>query len=247
MFDLWGESVPVPLPSLELEAIGVPLRERMTWEKDLLGAYLSEHPFTQAARQLAPDTTAFCGQIDAEMAGQMVTVAGTVTSARQLLTKSKRPFAAAVLEDLTGSIEVTCWPEVYQRTEGLWAEENILLVRGKVKVRGDGVQLVCEDVRQHRPGIVEPIPEAPPPKAHQLLITINQTENEQDDLAQFHRILDIIKGYLGQDKVRFAITTNEGVINLEMPNFTTGYCPELHQQLVELIGEKGLSVEDSRV
>ncbi len=249
MFDLWGKSVAMPLPEIELEEIDTLPKEKLKWEKELLGAYLSDHPFTQAARHLASDTTAFCGQIEAEMIGQVVTVAGMVTSLRHGFTKSKRPFVTAVLEDLVGSVEVSCWAELYQQTEKLWVEGNILLVQGRVRARQEGMQLVCQQVHQYRPeadvgeGLVPSLAE-PSPKGRQLLITIAQTENEQEDLARLYRLLDTIRHYPGEDEVGLAIATSEGLVNLEMPNVATNYCPELHQELVEIVGEEGLIVED---
>ncbi|HJX69571.1 MAG TPA: DNA polymerase III subunit alpha, partial [Dehalococcoidia bacterium] len=269
MFDLWGESVATPLPEIELEEVDVPQKEKLAWEKELLGVYLSEHPFTQASRRLASDTTALCGQIDAEMAGQVVTVAGALSSVQHRFTKSRRPFATAVLEDLVGSIEVSCWAEVYQQTEKLWVEGNILLIRGRVRAREEVVQLVCEQVRQYNPeapvgeeltpsrlreqvgeGLVPSRiePEVPPPRQVgevRLLITIAQTADEPDDLARLHRILDLLRRYPGEDKVRLAIATSEGLVNLEMPNLTTSFCPELQQRLVGLTGEGTLQVENN--
>ena len=244
MFDLWGENVPMPLPSLEMEAVSISQKEKLICEKSLLGVYLSEHPFAQVARQLVSDATALCGQIDNEMVGQTVVVAGSLTTVRQLTTKNQRSFVSSVLEDLTGSIEVTCWPEVYQRTEDLWAEENILLVQGKVKARGDSIQLVCEHVRQYNPNMIEDRQEVQFHKPRQMLIKISQTENEQNDLGRFHRVLEIVKGYIGQDEVRLVILTSEGAVNLEMPNLKTMYCQQLHDQLTELIGEEGLEITD---
>ncbi len=242
MFDLWGKSVDLPLPELGLEDIDVPSKEKLAWEKELLGVYLSEHPFTQAARRLASDTTALCGQIDAEMAGQVVTVAGTVASVQHRFTKSKRPFITAVLEDLVGSVEVSCWGELYQQTEKLWVEGNILLVQGRVRAKQEGVQLVCDQVRQYPPEVIASTPETAV-KASRVLITLAQTEDEKEDRARLYRLLDIIKRYPGQDEVRLSIATSQGLVHLEMPNVTTHYCSELHQQLIEQTGEGGLLVE----
>jgi len=183
------------------------------------------------------------------MVGQVVTVAGIVTSLRHGFTKSKRPFVSAVLEDLVGSIEVSCWAELYQQTEKLWEEGNVLLIQGKVRARQEGVQLVCQQVHQYRPeaGVEEGLvssPAEPSPRGKQLLITIAQTENEQEDLARLHRLLDIIRHYPGQDEVCLAIATSEGLVNLEMPNVATNYCPELHRELMEIVGEEGLTVKD---
>ncbi|GAI17335.1 unnamed protein product, partial [marine sediment metagenome] len=44
MFDLWGEKMPVPTPSLDLEAADTSIKEKLVWERELMGVYLSEHP-----------------------------------------------------------------------------------------------------------------------------------------------------------------------------------------------------------
>jgi len=241
MFDLWGQSVPLPMPALELDGDDVPLKEKLTWEKELMGVYLTEHPFGRAAQKLAPYITAFCGQIDEEMAGQGVVTAGTVISVRQLYTREGRPFVSAMLEDLDGKVEVTAWPDVYQRTKELWTEGNILLVEGKVRARGDRIQLSCETVHQYRPeeGVVEPAPT----KRHRLLIDIAQTADEEADVARLHQILEALRDYPGGDEVRLRVTRDNEVVNLRLPDITTGYCPELHQRLATLVGEDHLVVD----
>ena len=244
MFDLWGQSVAAPIPGIELQEVDIPLKERLAWERELLGVYLSEHPFQQAARELASNTTALCGQIDIEMVGQTVTVAGLVTSVRQGFTKSRRPFMNATLEDLVGSIEVTCWADIYQRTEELWVEGNILLVQGRVRARQEGVQVVCERVQPYQPRETEPAADVPTPSREcRLRIAVAQTDNEKEDLARLHRILDTVRRYPGQNKVFLSIAGGGSLVNLEMPNISTGYCRELHEQLVELVTEDGLRLE----
>ncbi|TET25248.1 MAG: DNA polymerase III subunit alpha, partial [Dehalococcoidia bacterium] len=101
MFDLWGEAMPVPMPSLDLAAADISLKEKLVWERELMGVYLSEHPFSSFAGKTALATT-LCGQIDAELVGQTVVVAGMVASAHHLFTKDHHPFVSAVLEDLDG-------------------------------------------------------------------------------------------------------------------------------------------------
>jgi DNA polymerase-3 subunit alpha len=253
MFDLWGESRPVPIPGLELATVDIPVKEKLAWEKELLAVYLSEHPFSHVAEELRANTTALCGQIDAEMVGQTAVVAGMVTSVRQLFTKDKRPFAAATLEDLDGSIEVTAWPEVYRNTKELWQEANILVVRGRVRVRGEQVQLACEQVRQHQahaslgqdvaPATEEmPACGTPPARRQRLVISITQTEDQERDLAYLRQIADTLRDYPGQDEVRLAIGSGDGVITLGLSDLSAGYCLDLQQRLASLVGEEGLRV-----
>ena len=239
MFDLWGESVPVPLPDLELEGGDAALKEKLAWERELLGVYLSEHPFTRAAPKLAPLTTSLCGEIDEEMVGQDVVIAGMVSAVRQLYTREGRPFASAIIEDLNGRAEVTVWPEVYEHTRELWSEGNIILVEGKVRVRGDRVQLSCERVRQYQPEDVTPAP----PTKRRLLISIAQTEDEEGDVMRLYQISAVLRDYPGGDEVRLQVMQGEEVTNLKLPEMTTGYCPELHQRLADIVGEEALVVK----
>jgi DNA polymerase-3 subunit alpha len=247
MFDLWGQSVEVPLPGLELQQIEVPAKEKLAWEKELLGVYLSEHPFTYASRQLSSQVDVFCGQISDEMLGQIVVTAGTVTSARQSFTKDKRPFVSAVIEDFGGSIEVTAWTEVYERTKDLWQEGNTLLIKGKVKSRGEGVQLTCFTATLYQPSSVEePSDVIKPPQAarsrRRLQINLPTSEDPNADISLLRQVFDTLRLFPGEDEVHLAIVGSEGVTKLEVPDLATGYCPELHRQLVSLVGEDNLVV-----
>lgn len=240
MFDLWGSSVAVTMPGLELPAIDISLREKSVWERELLGVAFSERPFGLGLGQLPAEVDTFCGQIDEEMAGQAVVTAGQVISVRQSFTKNGRPFVSAVLGDVDGSIEVTAWAEVYERTKELWLEGNSLVVRGKVKVRGERVQLVCQSVTPY-PQVSEREAEQPSLKA--LYITIAQTEDAEADIARLREVFDVLKVFPGEDSVHLAIIDSAGVTKLDVPKLTTGYCPKLHQQLVHLVGEQGLTVK----
>ena len=261
MFDLWGTSVPVPLPALELADADAPTEEKLAWEKELLGVYISEHPFKHAARQLATEINTLCGQIGEEMVGQTVVVAGVVTSARQLFTKKGRPFLSAVIEDLDGSVEITVWSEVYEPTRELWVEGNILLVEGKVSQRGDRVQIDCLRVRQYQSDGLEDDgkmaenqeevkslypsrDKANSRKALRLVINIAETSDQEKDITLFHKTLSILSEYSGSDKVHLAIVNGGEVTKLELTHMTTGYCPELHQRLSAILGEDAIIVGD---
>ncbi|GAH29079.1 unnamed protein product, partial [marine sediment metagenome] len=259
MFDLWGETMPLPMPSLDLPAADISIKEKLAWERELMGVYLSEHPFSAFAGKLAPENTTLCGQIDAELVGQTVVVAGMVASVNHLFTRDRRPFASVVLEDLDGRVEVMVWSTVYNSTIELWQEGDILLVEGKVRLRNDRVQLNCDSVRRYQPEaaqteeIVTPEPgEAPvvaeetPPdtalvKSHRLVISITQTSDKDSDIASLQKVNDTLKEFPGQDEVILRIEIEGEINSLKLSK--TSYCPELHQRLVELVGEDGLRLE----
>ncbi|MBA7699637.1 DNA polymerase III subunit alpha [subsurface metagenome] len=228
-----------------------------------MGVYLSEHPFSPFANKI--DSGTLCGQIDAELAGQSVSVAGMVASVRYLFTKDGRPFASAVLEDLDGRVEIMVWPKVYENTRDLWQEGNILLVEGKVRMRNDRVQLSCDQVRHYQPEAAQG-EEAAAPEAgealeiaeetpaattsvqgHRLVISISQTTDEDSDTAYLQRLISILRDFPGQDEVKLSVTNEERVINLKLSDISVNYCPELRQRLVELMGEEGLRLEPTEL
>ena len=170
MFDLFGDTAPVPLPQLDMAPADTSDREKAFWEKELMGVSFSEKPFSPVFSGKNPDTK-FIDEIDAELDGQAVVMAGRVISARYLLTKDGRSFASAILEDFSGQIEVMVWPKVYTETEELWQEGNEMVVQGKVRVRDERAQISCDNVRLYQPPQEEkgpapaPAPRAPEPSA----------------------------------------------------------------------------------
>ncbi len=258
MFDLWGEKVATPLPDLEFKAIEVATREKAQWEKELLGLSFSRQPFTSTRRDAG---TTLCGEIDAEMDGQNVAVIGEVASVAQLFTRERKTFVKAILEDISGSVEVMVWPRVYDSDRELWQEGNILLVEGKVRLRQDEVQLNCDSARRYQPvpeeseaaivtaaGEVTPAAERTtaeptPITRHRLVIGISQTSDKENDIARLHAVIAALREFPGGDEVTLSLTIDGKVTNLKLTNVTTGYCPELHQRLAEVVGEDGLRVE----
>jgi len=247
MFDLWGETTPVPLPSLDLEAADVSTREKLTWEREVMGVYLSGHPLSSFAEKIASENATLCGQIDAELVGQTVMVVGMVASVHPLFTRDRRPFISTVLEDLDGRVEVMVWPKVYATTKELWHEGNILEVRGKVAVRDDRVQLNCDSVHHYHPEAAqseEVVTYPAPVQRRRLVISISQTSDEASDLTYLRRVIDTLKDFPGQDEVNLRVARGEEVTSLKLSNIRTNYCPELHQRLTELLGEDGLRLEE---
>ncbi len=182
MFDLFGSQVDTPLPALELQAVQAPQQEMLSWERELLGTYLSEHPFRRAAERLGEYITAQLAEVDAESAGQELVVAGMVKSLRRLTTKQGKSFAAVSLEDMSGTGEITVWPEQFEQHRDLLVEGNVVLARVNVRERGDrltvaaqslagydaeGGQLLTPDLSQFRATgggrPAQPRPVAPPP------------------------------------------------------------------------------------
>src|SRR4030043_327063 len=246
MFDLWGDTVPAPLPNLNLNHLDIPLKDKLDWERELLGVYFSEHPLTSLAPKLVNTTTTLCGGIDAEMVGEKEMIAGMVTSMRQLYTRDRRPFVIATLEDLDGNIEVAAWSEVYNQTKEICKEGKLLLVEGTVKLRDDRVSVNCYRVRQYQPDSEEgqeAKPATQPSLPRKITINIAQTDKTEEDVTRLNQVMDILTRYPGQDTVLLTIVTGEETVNMKLPN-TINYCPELAREVDSILGDNGLRLKD---
>ena len=139
-------------PSLELEPAEASRAEMLAWEKEMLGVYVSEHPFAGAAAALSQHVTAVCNEVTLELAGREVVLAGMVASTRNLLTRDGKTFCAATIEDLSGSVEVTVWPDLFEQTRDLWNEGNILILLARIRERGERLQVSAQQVAIYQAG-----------------------------------------------------------------------------------------------
>src|SRR5439155_24185785 len=130
-----------PLPS----ATEVPVRERLRWEKELLGLYLSEHPMGEVAERVGQFVTAYSSDLrDESLDGQRLVIGGIVTGIRTVITKAKAAMAIVTIEDLQGTVEVVVFPRLYEQTGSTWREGEILLVAGRVDHKGEEISLLAD-------------------------------------------------------------------------------------------------------
>ena len=123
-----------------------PSRERLRWEKELLGLYLSEHPMGEVADRVGDYVTAYSGDLksDETLDGQRLVLGGIVVGSRTVVTRARSTMAVVTLEDLQGAVEVVVFPKLYDQTAATWAEGSILLVAGRVDHRGEDVSLLAD-------------------------------------------------------------------------------------------------------
>ncbi len=143
-----AQATAISLPSVpEVEG-----KDKLAWEKDLLGLYLSDHPLQQQASALLEVISAQVSEISSEMVGQKVTVGGMLTSVRTLMTKKRDQMVSAVLEDLTGSIELVAFPRTYEKSKESWVVDSVVLVSGKLDEREERLQVIVDTIGPIAPG-----------------------------------------------------------------------------------------------
>jgi DNA polymerase-3 subunit alpha len=233
-----ADSVLYPLPDVEAASP----KEKLSWEKELVGLYLSEHPLQRFMADLESTVTAMCGQIDESLANQKVIVAGVVNWVRPHLTKKGQPMAFVQVEDLQGSVEIVVFPRVYEETKELWREDRILVVKGRVDTKKGEPKIICDSARKME--IARPAEETRPSNGpYHLHITISRTGDQERDIERIGEVYSLLQRYQGQDRFSLYVTGEQGRVQLDFPNVTTGYCPPLEQKLIGMLGSGTVRVE----
>ncbi len=121
-------------------------RERLRWEKELLGLYLSDHPLGELAAEIGRYVNAYAGDLGADLDQQRVAIGGVVTAIRKVMTKSRAEMAVVTLEDLQGPVEVVVFPKTYEQTAPTWVDGAVLIVAGRVDHKGDETVVLADAV-----------------------------------------------------------------------------------------------------
>ncbi|HSX24297.1 MAG TPA: DNA polymerase III subunit alpha, partial [Candidatus Saccharimonadales bacterium] len=128
-------------------------RERLLWERELLGLYLSQHPL-QEYEVLLNEQAVPLNTIKHEHDGKTAQVGGAITDTREITTKNGQKMAFVKLTDQYGEIELVLFPSVYQQTTGIWDRDNVVIAKGKVTTKDKGgnasseLKLLVDDARE---------------------------------------------------------------------------------------------------
>lgn len=122
-------------------------QERMSWEKELLGLYVSDHPLKEFALYLEKNGRSL-GSLTKEDVGQMVKIGGIVTKVQKIVTKRGQSMMFVMLEDLTGKIEILVFPKVMEATGDMWTEGAIIFAEGKLSDKDGIFKLLGENARK---------------------------------------------------------------------------------------------------
>ena len=141
----WG-AAKVAIPSTEFDKA-----QRLSFEKEMLGLYVSDHPLMGFEQALARHTDCSLSDLREEdpAAGDRApvrSVGGVVTDLRRSYTKKGDLMARFVLEDLQAAMEVFVFPKTMAEYGGLIENDSILVVRGRLDTREDEPKIVCMEV-----------------------------------------------------------------------------------------------------
>jgi len=131
-----AEEIAPPKP--EIPEIEDDRRERLEWEKEALGLFVSDHPLRPVLHKLGKHVNTTVSDLDGCRDGAVVWVGGLATSVRVNTTRKGDNMAMLQLDDTRGLAEVIVFPRVYSNCAECVREDAVLKVKGRVE-RKEGI------------------------------------------------------------------------------------------------------------
>jgi DNA polymerase-3 subunit alpha len=233
-------------------------RERLAWEREHLGIYLSDHPLQRLTQALRQRTDTSVSDL-AGLEGSVVQVGGSVRECRRVQSRRGEAMAFAQLEDLTGVCEVVVFPSLYQRASDLLHADGVIVVRGRVEVgarrpaagsNGGGYAPTAWDPEEAAEPAATEEPEEARVIAEEVMaledpalldwrassvIHVRAYQGGEDELRLLSQVL---KAHPGDSRVVLHLRDNDGDHELELDSeYSSAAEPELEAAVLSIYGE----------
>ncbi len=124
------------------------MKEKLTWEKELLGLYISGHPLAAYKEKIEKFGTLIKKVQTETKVNTPVTVAAIIDDVRIVTTKNNARMAFIKLTDLTGSIDAVVFSKLFEMTKDLLVIDNIIALQGKVTERNGEKSIMIESLKK---------------------------------------------------------------------------------------------------
>ena len=153
LFGMLGDDVASVQSILNLQKAPVKHddKERLMWERELLGLYISAHPLDRYETYLSEQTQPLT-QLVPEYDSRMMTVGGIISTVRTIVTKSGSKMAFVGIEDKFGEGEIIVFPNLYEKVGAKLLQDTVIRVSGKNSARdrdgnlGNESKLIADDI-----------------------------------------------------------------------------------------------------
>jgi DNA polymerase-3 subunit alpha len=143
----------IAIPDIEFDK-----KQRLTFEKEMLGLYVSDHPLMGAEQALKRKTDCTLLELADADDGAFRTVGGVITNLQRKWTKKGDLMAVFTLEDLQGSVEVMVFPKTMADIGHLLADDTVVVLTGRVDKREDTPKFIPRELE-----VFEPLADVRPP------------------------------------------------------------------------------------
>lgn len=170
--------------------------ELLSFEKELLGLYVSGHPLEDVEDRLTLYRSCSLSAVEDAAESQELHVGGRVESVKTINTQGGKVMAFVTLEDLSGEAEVIVFPAQYERFRSLLKRDGLLFVRGQLESRNGRRNLIAEEIL--------PFEELDKKSELHLLL-----DAERVDESSLEGLREILRNHLGESRVYLHIIEGE--------------------------------------
>jgi len=121
--------------------------EKLRWEKELLGLYVTSHPLEGMKKFFIGKTIAI-SEIKNSFMNQRVKVGGIISGVKKIITKAGKPMLFIKLEDMTDKAEIVVFPSIMEKNEEVFQENKVVFVSGRVDHRDNSPKIIAEEAEE---------------------------------------------------------------------------------------------------
>ena len=144
---LFGGTDEIKTIELSLEStLPASKKQRLSWERELLGMYVSDHPLSGLGHILEPNRTVALNNLKNLKEDEYVRVSGIIITLQKILTRSNQNMVFAKIEDLTANVEVLIFPKVLERVKEMITHDKVISVDGFLSFKDGSPKILAEDV-----------------------------------------------------------------------------------------------------
>lgn len=118
-------------------------KQKLSWEKELLGLYISADPLENYTDQLKKKKTQPIPEIDPDKQ-RGARVGGIISDITRIRTRNGNPMLFVTVEDFRDKIELVVFPKILRKKPAVWTEDAVIVAEGKIDLRDDRLKLVVE-------------------------------------------------------------------------------------------------------
>jgi len=156
---LFGDLPPAPIARAAHTYTPWTDRETLSFEKELLGFYVTGHPLDAYASLLGSGKYQAIASLGELSDRATFTIAGAISQVDRKFTKKEgKPFAVVFLEDLTGTLEVVLWNETYVTVAHALEPGSVIAIRGTIDKRDDTIRATAQKVKVLTPENASAVP-----------------------------------------------------------------------------------------
>jgi DNA polymerase-3 subunit alpha len=226
-FDLFGGENISHVESLDLE---IPIGEwdksmLLSYEREMLGLYVSDHPLLGVEHILRSSTDMTISELvdEGAQSESIVTIGGLITSVTRKVSRQGASWAVVTIEDLEGSLEVLFFAKTYNQYSMSLTEDRIVTVRGRVDRRDDALRFTAMEMS---------MPDISMAPIGPLVISLPMS---QCTPPVVERIKEILRSHPGKREVHLQLNEN-GVDTFMKIDALVTASPSLSADLKSILG-----------